>query len=242
VVGTFITHLPEFEAEIQAHRDTPAPNYGIEPMEQLSEEALKVAPAAGLAEEKKAAHGDEGGIRAEARQALEALAQAAGAAGTEEEKVASFVGKLGALVPFETCAFVRVLPVTGENRVTHSAGRNAALLAGRRIPSGEGVTGWVLANRKPFCNTDPRLDLPPHLASDFADYRTLAVFPVVADKELCGAVALYSASLGEYTDEHQRLLQEAASVLARALSGETSILPAAPVRLSETTIESVLTH
>ena len=58
VVGTFITHLPEFEAEIQAHRDTPAPNYGIEPMEQLSEEALKVAPAAGLAEEKKAAPGE----------------------------------------------------------------------------------------------------------------------------------------------------------------------------------------
>ncbi|HYJ47937.1 MAG TPA: HD domain-containing phosphohydrolase, partial [Pyrinomonadaceae bacterium] len=28
VVGTFLTHLPEFEAEIHAHRNTPAPTYG----------------------------------------------------------------------------------------------------------------------------------------------------------------------------------------------------------------------
>ncbi|MBV9211065.1 MAG: HD-GYP domain-containing protein, partial [Acidobacteria bacterium] len=37
VVGTFITHLPEFEAEILAHKDTPAPTFGIEEMEELSE-------------------------------------------------------------------------------------------------------------------------------------------------------------------------------------------------------------
>ncbi|MCA1634545.1 MAG: HD domain-containing protein [Acidobacteria bacterium] len=250
VVGTFITHLPEFEAEIQAHRDVPAPNYGIEPMEQLSEEALKVAPAAGLAEEKAvSANGDHAAApRAESREALEALARAAGAAGTEEAKVAAFVERLGALVPFETCAFVRVLPITGENRVTYAAGRNASLLAGRIVPPGEGVTGWVLANRKPFCNADPRLDLPAHLAERFADYRTLAVFPVIADKEMCGALALYSASLGEYTDEQQQTLHEAADVLARALVGgavETAVtndLHAAPVPLAETTIESELTH
>ena len=254
VVGTFITHLPEFEAEIQAHRDMPVPNYGIEPMEQLSEEALKVAPAAGLAVEKveKTAgangDGDAAATRAESRLALEALVLEVSAAGSEEGKLAAFIGRLGALVPFETCAFVRVLPVTGENRVTHAAGRNASLLAGRTITPGEGVTGWVLANRKPFCNTDPRLDLPSRLAEHFADYRTLAVFPVIADKELSGALALYSVSLAEYTDEHQQLLQEAADVLSRALAGgaaETAVasnLPAAPLPLAETTIESELTH
>ncbi len=245
VVGTFITHLPEYEAEIQAHRDVPVPNYGIEPMEQLSEEALKVAPAAGLAEEKVAgAEGvDASAPRAEARQAVEALAREVAAAGSEEEKVAAFVERLAALVPFETCTFVRVLPVTGENRVTHATGRNAQMLAGRRVPAGEGVTGWVLANRKPFCNTDPRLDLPPNFATHFADYRTLAVVPVVTDKELYGALSLYSASLAEYSDDQQHTLQEAANVLANAMAGNTNNLPAAPIRLSATTtIESELTH
>ncbi|HEU4594544.1 MAG TPA: HD domain-containing phosphohydrolase [Pyrinomonadaceae bacterium] len=246
VVGTFITHLPEFEAQIQAHRDVPVPNYGIEPMEQLSEEALKVAPAAGLAEEKAAETMDEAGggsLRVEARRALETLAREVAAAGSEEEKVAAFVERLGALVPFETCSFVRVLPVTGDNRVTHAAGRHAAQLAGRHVPAGEGVTGWVLANRKPFCNTDPRLDLPPNCAAHFADYRTLAVVPVIADKELYGALSLYSTSLAEYTDEQQHTLQQAADALADAIAGNTSNLPAAPpIRLATTTIESELTH
>jgi putative nucleotidyltransferase with HDIG domain len=245
VVGTFITHLPEFEAEIQAHRDVPAPNYGIEPMEKLSEEALKVTPAAGLAEEKASAPeglSAAGAPRAEARQAAEALARAAASAGSEEEKVAAFVERLGAVVPFETCAFVRVLPVTGENRVTHAAGRNASMLAGRRVPAGEGVTGWVLANRKPFRNTDPRLDLPTNCSAHFADYRTLAVVPVAVGGELYGALSLYSASLAEYSDEHQQALQEAAAVLADALAGKTNNLPPTPIRLSTTTIESELTH
>jgi HD domain/GAF domain len=240
VVGTFVTHLPEFEAEIQAHRDVPAPNYGIEPMEQLSEEALKVAPAAGLAEEK--AEDDGASLRVESRRAVEALALDVAAAVSEEEKLSAFAERLGALVPFETCAFARVLPVTGENRVTHAAGRHAAQLLGRRVTSGEGVTGWVLANRKPFCNTDPRLDLPPNSAAHFADYRTLAVVPVVAGRELYGALSLYSASLAEYSEEQQSTLLEAASVLADALAGTTNNLPATPIRLAATTIESELTH
>ncbi len=53
VVGTFITNLPQFEAEIAAYRDVPVPTFGIEPTEQLSEAARRVAPAAGLAEERE---------------------------------------------------------------------------------------------------------------------------------------------------------------------------------------------
>jgi HD-GYP domain-containing protein (c-di-GMP phosphodiesterase class II) len=51
VVGAFLTHLPKFEAEIQAHKNTVVPTHGIEPMEQLSDDARSVAPAAGLAED-----------------------------------------------------------------------------------------------------------------------------------------------------------------------------------------------
>lgn len=51
IVGVFLTHLPEFEAEIQAHRDAPAPGFDIEDSEELlSEAACAVAPAAGFAE------------------------------------------------------------------------------------------------------------------------------------------------------------------------------------------------
>jgi putative nucleotidyltransferase with HDIG domain len=50
VVATFLAHLPQFEAEIEAMRAAPAPTFGIESVERLSEAALAVAPAAGLAD------------------------------------------------------------------------------------------------------------------------------------------------------------------------------------------------
>ncbi len=183
VVGVFVTHLPEFEAEIQAHRDDPVPSYGIEPMEQLSDAALKVAPAAGLAEESRAAApsadncGDEE-QHALHQHALRQLSSALGECASTEDALAVFVERLGALVPFDTCAVTRVAPESGESVVVRAAGRHAHLLEGRVVEAGEGVTGWVLANRQPFCNADPRLDLHPHLAERFAAYRTLAAVPV----------------------------------------------------------------
>src|SRR5213078_4908243 len=49
VVGIFITHLPEFEAEIAAHKGEALPTFGIEAAEQLSAAARQVVPGAGLA-------------------------------------------------------------------------------------------------------------------------------------------------------------------------------------------------
>src|SRR3984893_12037025 len=49
VVGIFITHLAEFEAEIAAHKGQPLPTFGIETTEQLTAAAQKVTPGAGLA-------------------------------------------------------------------------------------------------------------------------------------------------------------------------------------------------
>ncbi len=43
VIGIFITHLPEFEAEIAAHKGQPLPTFGIEAVEKLSDRAQIVA-------------------------------------------------------------------------------------------------------------------------------------------------------------------------------------------------------
>jgi GAF domain-containing protein len=101
----------------------------------------------------------------------------------------------------------------------------------------------VLANRKAFSNTDPRLDLPASLAAHFEGFRTLTVAPVEHDGELFGALSLYSAALASYTDTHQRLLAEAsrlfADALARARSPRGAEVEAAAVAPA---IESTLTH
>ncbi len=260
VVGMFITHLPEFEAEILAHKDAPAPSFGIEEMEQLSEAARMVAPAAGLAEAEDATFAP-----ANTRQlrAIHVLTQAVNTARGREEILKTFTEKLLDLAPYNTCSVTLVMPETGENIIMHAAGEHGGALVGRKITFGEGVTGWTMANRKSFCNTDPKLDFPPALAEKFAGYRTLAAFPIIKDKEVLGAVSLYSSEIGEYTNEHQQLIEEAAAFVATALSAAPSEAGApitlqeapatlapetarayktVPLNLSRTSMESELTH
>ena len=154
-----------------------------------------------------------------------------------------------AVVPADTCALVRVKEETGDGRVVRAAGRNASLLEGRAVPQGFGVTGWVLVNFKPLFNSDPKLDFPEDLAAHFEGYRTLAVAPVADERALFGAIALYSASLGEYDARQQRLLLEAADIFARSLGAsreesqaDITAPPAKPPRFAAATLESSLTH
>ena len=254
VVGTFIAHLQEFQAEIRAHRGAPVPTFGIEPLEELSSEARRVAPAAGLAEDE---HTDKAGETQMAGDELAAmcdLAQAVIGAGSTEQVVAAFTEKLNAVVPHCMCAITLIDSKTGQNVVVHATGQHLMFLKGRIIASGEGVTGWVLANRKPFCNTDPKLDLPAALAEHDPGYRTLAVFPIIRNSTMYGAVSVYSSLLTEYTLGQQKLMREAVSLIASALSALSEAEPrwceelqphvdeASQMRLADSDLEYELTH
>lgn len=248
VVGTFIAHLHEFEAEIRAHRGAPLPTFGIEPAEPLSEAARRVIPAAGLADDEPT---DKiGEVPGDELAAMCDLAQAVIGAGSQDRVVAAFTEKLNAVVPHCMCAITLIDPKTGHNVVVHATGQHWMFLKGRIIASGEGVTGWVLANRKPFCNTDPKLDLPPALAEYAPGYRTLAAFPIIRNSTMYGAVSLYSSSLSEYTPGQQELMREAVSLIASALSalsdaearGQVLLPHAFQMGLADSVLEYELTH
>jgi len=248
VVVTFLAHLPEFEARIEAMRHAPAPTFGIEAAEQLSEAATAVAPAAGLAAENSQAE-DSDPTRDEAgERALRELSCALDACDSDGEREAAFVERLASVVPFDTCALARVCAETGESRVVRAAGRNAQLLEGRAITEGSSVTGWVLLNRRPLFNSDPKLDIPQHAAEHFANYRALAVVPVTHGRALYGAVSIYTASLAAYDARLQRLLHEAADLLARSFGPRedetlTACAPSQnPSSLAVATLESNMTH
>jgi putative nucleotidyltransferase with HDIG domain len=220
VVGKFITHLPEFEAEIAAHKDEPLPTFGIEPTEELSEAALQVAPSAGLAAAEEDSTEEINFSRKELSAVYELL-QALNTVTSREERINVFLERLATIVPFTTCTLTLVALDSGEFVVENGRGEHAEILKGRRIAPGEGITGWVLANQKPFFNTDPRLDFSVELAEKFKSYRTIAAFPVIRNKELHGALTLYSASLAEYNKDQQKLIREAAAIFADALSAIT---------------------
>jgi putative nucleotidyltransferase with HDIG domain len=246
VIGTFITHLPEFEAEILAARNTPPPTYGITPLEELSDAARGVTPAAGLAETDKAEKPAETNFSLKELRALYDLAQVLNAVRGRETVINALTEKLQSIVPYDSCAVTLVAPDGADHVVAHAAGLHAEVLKGRKVAIGEGVTGWVLANRQPFCNADPRLDLPPQLAEHFAGYRTLAAFPLIKDTEIHGALTLYSSTLTEYTADHRRLLDEAAKLVAAALSTNTEpVTPSTTPQLiasESTSLTSELAH
>lgn len=234
VVTTFIANLPAFEAEISApkEQDVSPANLGLRPIEQLTPAALAVKPAAGLAEENgqvvavkpaptslAGADAPSDYIERKYAQALYRMGDALkGVPHNRQEMLKIFSERLREIVPYDACAITLVQHGTGERIVVYAEGQNSWLLVGRKIEMGEGVTGWVLANQLPFCNTDPRLDFPPALADRFDNLRTLAVFPITSLEGRHGAVSLYSAVLDRYTEMQQRLLQEAATIFAGALA------------------------
>lgn len=217
VVATFIAYLPEFEAAILASCDSPLATFAIEPSEQLTEAARLVPPAAGLADEeaneRKGEHRDE-------LIALCDVARAVMSATSSEKVVSAFTDALNHLVPYNSCAITLIDPISGNSSITHASGQHRFSLLGRGISPGKGITGWVLANRKPFCNADPKLDLPISLIES-ADYRTLAAFPIIDKSMMYGVVTVYSSELSEYTQGHQRLMRQAVALVATALAANS---------------------
>jgi putative nucleotidyltransferase with HDIG domain len=243
VVGTFITHLPEFEAEILAHRGGQVPTFGIEPLEKLSEAARLVAPAAGLAQAVTMTNARE--LTQPELKLFYELSQEISGAPDQDKVIEVFLKRLPAIVPFNSCAVSLAASGSGKCVVRYAAGEKAALLKGREISLGDGATGWALANRRPFANADPRLDLPVELSEFFANYRTLAVFPLLKDETVLGAVTLYSSDLAEYTADHERRLEEASRLLAAALASKPAIAkaPASESALNEIGIpDSSVSH
>ena len=253
VVGLFITHLPEFEAEIAAHKGQSVPTYGIEPTERLSEAALRVTPAAGLATEDTVAV-SEGRFSHKELRSFYDLVRTLGTASDRDELLSNFAESLSTIVSHDTCA-IALIAGSGEIVTEYARGQHAEAIKGRGVGLGEGITGWVIANQKPFCNTDPRLDFPPGLAEKFQDFRTLASFPLLEGDRLFGALTVYSSNRTEYGVDQQRLLRESAAILTNALRaiekvaiapdlGRGLILPDQnpPLPPHETSLESELTH
>ncbi len=246
IVATFIENLPKFEKEIAAIRDVPAPTFGIEAFEELSEAAKLVAPGAGLAEDDAtAANGAmtpiEDGLRAVCDLARDLIGKQ-----SQEEIFSTMTQRLKAVLPYDLCLVTQVMPATGHNLIVHAEGRDAEWCKGQTLNLGEGVTGWVIANHKPFFNTDPKLDLSAHLEDKASNYHTLAAVPLCDEEVLYGAVTIYSTELAEYNSYHQKLFSESVSLAAKALSsipeGENLKRATGSLKLDKSLMESKLTH
>src|SRR5205085_4060920 len=133
-------HLPEVAAEIQAQRQLPVPTFGIEEIEQLSEAALRVVPAAGLSAQTEERAATEHKLSERELQQLAQLAHAVEGLHTRAEILAAFTKELRALVAYDTCAITLARAEHGDSVVVHADGLHATLLREQAFAPGEGIT------------------------------------------------------------------------------------------------------
>jgi GAF domain-containing protein len=121
------------------------------------------------------------------------------------------------LVPFSLSILYSYDVRTDELVAEHVTGEASHLVTNLRISRGERLSGWVAANRQTILNSDPMLDLGEVSAQTTPPLRNAVSVPLVAENELLGVLALYSATEG-FTDAHRQIVETAAQLAANSLS------------------------
>lgn len=123
------------------------------------------------------------------------------------------LGRLEQLMKVETLVIYLVGPTGTTLVAAGAAGDTPDGFLGTSIDFGTRIAGWVAANRTAVRNSNPELDLgEPARALGLS---SSLVCPVVADEQLRGVLALYSAGVDVFTSEHQRLAELLSSYIGR---------------------------
>jgi putative nucleotidyltransferase with HDIG domain len=127
------------------------------------------------------------------------------------------------LIP-HTCGVVFAYRVDSDDlSAVAVSGDLAPMILGLRIALGRRLSGWVAANRQTIRNSDPILDFGEIVKSSEPRLRSCIATPLVASDDLVGVLSIYSATDQFFTEEHQRILEAAATQLATALRRATAV-------------------
>jgi GAF domain-containing protein len=87
-----------------------------------------------------------------------------------------------------------------------------------RVRLGEGVSGWVAANRRAMVNADARLELQERASQRMPALRSCLGVPCMRDGDtLAGVIVVFATSTDAFTESHRRLLEAVASRVAPLL-------------------------
>jgi diguanylate cyclase (GGDEF)-like protein len=217
LVELFLQSLPEFEAEIAA--------CGLGEQLVLTEADADVTVEPSLARREKGtgelaplAYLDQ--IKNAHREvyALYEIARTFGSSLDIGDRAHVLVDKVSHVVPYDTCVVYLFDEVKNYARVTHVAGRHAEVLRERCVAPGEGVIGFVLANRCPVNGFDPMLDFTEFALPEEEHYHSMVALPLLKEERLLGVIAVYSHDYEPYTDDHVRLLDMVARLAGDAFA------------------------
>jgi diguanylate cyclase (GGDEF)-like protein/putative nucleotidyltransferase with HDIG domain len=237
VVEVFLRHQAEFEREVIAqgleHRGLMVAE--VENRE-LIEEGQAPRPAQVEDDDSRMVPGYLSQITNAHREvyALYEIARTFGSSLDIEDTVSVLVNKVGHVVPFDLCAVYLYDELKGYATAAHVAGRQAEAVRGRGVAPGEGVVGFVLANRCVSYLLDPMLDFVEVALPEGCVYHSMAALPLVKDERTLGVLAVYSHEPQRYGDDHLRLLDTVARLASDALSNAVQHAAAESNALTDT--------
>jgi GAF domain-containing protein len=123
-------------------------------------------------------------------------------------------GLMRDLAPTATIGWYVVDDGNAHVTMRHASGPSARQLTGTTLRLGDGVSGWVAANRQVMINSEASLDLREQALSGSPLRHALSV-PLITRESLVGTITLYAE--GAFTDSQSRLVQVIAPHLAQAI-------------------------
>jgi diguanylate cyclase (GGDEF)-like protein len=150
--------------------------------------------------------------------ALYEIARTFGSSLEVESTLSVLVDKVGQIVPFETCVVYLYDEAKGYASAALSMGLNSDTMRELCFAPGEGVTGFAMANKRPVNRLHPMLDFAGTQLAAENEYRAMASLPLFKDELLLGALSVYSTKLGDYSDDHLRLLETVTRLASDALA------------------------
>ncbi len=123
------------------------------------------------------------------------------------------------ILPCDTFAIFSADEARDEMVVRYAAGAHAQAIRGISRASGSGIAGWVAANRTSAVNAEPAIDLGACASDPSRPLRACLAAPLLDGEKAIAVIALYSATVAAYKDDHVRLLDLLAPRLASALRG-----------------------
>jgi putative nucleotidyltransferase with HDIG domain len=123
-------------------------------------------------------------------------------------------GLMRELAPTATIGWFIVDEKSGYLALRHASGPASGQMKSRSLRMGEGVSGWVAANRQVIINSEASLDLGEQAFTGLPLKHALGV-PLITRDSLVGTVTLYAEA--PFTESQSRLVQVIAPHLAQAV-------------------------
>ncbi|MFN7980761.1 MAG: HD domain-containing protein [Vicinamibacterales bacterium] len=132
--------------------------------------------------------------------------------------VPAFAALLRTLTPAATVCVCPIESRTQSVTFAHVFGHGEQLLRESQIALGEGISGWVAANRAPMINSDPALDSPERMRTLTPRLCAALSVPIAG----WGVLTLYAERAGGFDASHQELATRAAAFLGKLLQPESA--------------------